>query len=137
MKNIFKELKDDLWINITKYWYLQKRAEQWILMINSSLTVREWEPMSHSKIWREMFTDATIKKLSDSKKWLIFVLRGSFAKGKKSFIDTSRHTILESSHPSPLSVYKGFFWCKHFSKINNILKSSWKKEISREIILNS
>jgi uracil-DNA glycosylase len=129
LQNIFKELKDDLWIDIPKDWYLQKRAKQWVFMINTSLTVRKWKPMSHSKIWREIFTNATIKKLSDNRKWLIFVLRGSFAQGKKSLIDTSRHTILETSHPSPFSVHKGFFWCKHFSKINNILKNEWKNEI--------
>lgn len=129
LQNIFKELKDDLWIDIPKDWYLQKRAEQWVFMINTSLTVRKWKPMSHSKSWREIFTNATIKKLSDNRKWLIFVLRGSFAQGKKSLIDTSRHMILETSHPSPFSVHKGFFWCKHFSKINNILKNEWKNEI--------
>ncbi len=132
LKNIFKELKSDTWIDIDKNqdWYLQKRAEQWIFMINSSLTVRKWEPMSHAKIWRENFTNATIKKLSDHKKWLIFVLWGAFAQAKKSHIDTSRHTIIESTHPSPLSAHRGFLSSKPFSKINKILKSQWEKEIN-------
>ncbi len=132
LKNIFKELNSDIWININKNqdWYLQKRAEQWVFMINSSLTVRKWEPMSHAKIWREKFTDATIKTLSDQKKWLIFVLWGAFAQAKKSHIDTSRHTILESAHPSPLSAHRGFFWSKPFSKINKIIKSQWENEIN-------
>ena len=132
LKNILKELNSDIWINIDKNqdWYLQKRAEQWVFMINASLTVREWEPMSHAKIWRENFTDATIKTLSDQKKWLIFVLWGAFAQAKKSSIDTSRHVILESHHPSPLSAHRGFFWSKPFSKINKIIKSQWENEIN-------
>jgi len=132
LRNIFKELNSDLWINIDKDqdWYLQKWAEQWIFMINASLTVRAWEPMSHAKIGREKFTDATIKTLSDKKKWLIFVLWGGYAQAKKSLIDTSRHTIIESSHPSPLSAHRWFFGSKPFSKINKILKSQWEKEIN-------
>lgn len=132
LQNIFKELNSDLWININKaqYWYLQKRAEQWVFMINASLTVRKWEPMSHAKIWREEFTNNTIKILSEQKKWLIFVLWGSFAQAKKSIIDISRHKIIKAPHPSPLSAHRGFFWSKPFSKINNILKSQWEKEIN-------
>jgi len=99
-------------------------------MVNASLTVRAGEPMSHAKIWREIFTDATIKILSEQKKWLIFVLWGSFAQAKKSLIDTNRHTILESAHPSPLSAHRWFFGSKPFSKINKILKSQWQKEIN-------
>ena len=133
LQNIFKEINKDLWLEIPKNGYLQSRAEQWVFMINSSLTVRKWEPMSHSKIGREIFTDATIKKLSDQKNWLIFVLRGSSAQQKKSLIDTSRHTILQTTHPSPFSVHKWFFGCKHFSKINEILKNMWEKEINRKI----
>lgn len=135
LKNIFKELNEDLSINIDKNkdWYLKKRAEQWILMINSILTVRKWEPMSHSKIWWDNFTNQTIKELSDKKKWLIFVLWGNSAKEKKSIIDTSRHYVLESTHPSPFSANRWFFWSKPFSKINNILKSQWEKEINWQI----
>ena len=132
LKNIFKELYSDTWIKINKTedWFLQKRAEQWVLMINVSLTVRKREPMSHAKIWREDFTNATIKTLSEQKKWLIFVLWGALAQAKKSYIDTSRHTILKSTHPSPLSAHRGFLGSKPFSKINNILKSQWEKEIN-------
>lgn len=132
LQNIFKELYSDLWIKINKTddWYLKKRAEQWVFMLNTSLTVRKWEPMSHAKIWRENFTNATIKTLSDQKNWLIFVLWGAFAQAKKSFIDTSRHSILESTHPSPFSAHRGFLWSKPFSKINKILKSQWEKEIN-------
>lgn len=133
LQNIFKELEDDLWIKRPNTWYLQTRAEQWVFMINASLTVRKWEPMSHSKIGREIFTDSTIKQLSDKKNWLIFVLRWSFAWSKKTLIDTNRHHVLEAPHPSPLSSHRGFFWCKHFSKINQILREKWEKEIIREV----
>lgn len=133
LKNIFKELKSDLNIESPQDWYLQKRAEQWIFMINASLTVRKWEPMSHAKIWREEFTNTTIKILSEQKDWLIFVLRGAFAQAKKSLIDTNRHKILEAPHPSPFSANRGFFWSKPFSKINKILKHQWKKEINWEL----
>jgi uracil-DNA glycosylase len=102
-------------------------------MINTSLTVREWEPMSHSKIWREIFTDNTIKKLSKQKKWLIFILWGAFAQAKKQHIDITRHFILESTHPSPFSAHRGFFWSNPFSKINQILRSNWQTEINRKL----
>ena len=133
LQNIFKELETDIWIKVPTNWYLQKRAEQWVFMLNASLTVRRGEPMSHSQIWREKFTDATIKTLSDKRNGLIFVLRWSFAWSKKTLIDTNRHHILEAPHPSPLSSHRGFFWCKHFSKINEILKNNWEKEIDWQI----
>jgi uracil-DNA glycosylase len=85
--------------------------------------------MSHAKIGWEKFTDATIQHLSDKKEWLIFVLRWAFAWSKKTLIDKNRHCILEAAHPSPLSAYRWFFWCKHFSKINEILRKEWKEEI--------
>lgn len=133
LKNIFKELYDDLWIQPCKNWCLQKRADQWVFMLNASLTVRRWEPMSHSEIGWEKFTDATIKCLSDKKDWLIFVLWWSFAQSKKTLVDKSRHHILEAAHPSPLSAYKWFFWCKHFSKINEILRQEWKEKINWDL----
>ncbi|MCK9466900.1 MAG: uracil-DNA glycosylase [Candidatus Absconditabacterales bacterium] len=133
LQNIFKELKNDLSIEIPKNGYLQNRAEQGVFMINSSLTVRKGEPMSHDKIGREIFTDETIKKLSDKKEGLIFLLRGAFAQKKKTLIDTKRHHVLKASHPSPFSVHKGFFGCKHFSKTNEILKKNGKNEIDRKI----
>lgn len=133
LQNIFKEMESDLWIKPPKSWCLQKRADQWVFMLNSSLTVRQSEPMSHSKIGWEKFTDATIKCLSDKKEWLIFVLWWGFAWTKKTLIDKSRHHILETAHPSPLSVYRWFFWCKHFSKINEILRKEWKEEIDWDL----
>ncbi|HRU50213.1 MAG TPA: uracil-DNA glycosylase [Candidatus Absconditabacterales bacterium] len=133
LQNIFKELETDIGIKIPTNGYLQKRAEQGVFMLNASLTVRRGEPMSHSQIGREKFTDATIKTLSDKRNGLIFVLRGSFAGSKKTLIDTNRHYVLEAPHPSPLSSHRGFFGCKHFSKINEILKSNGKKEIDWQI----
>lgn len=134
LKNIFKELESDLWITKTnKNGYLQKRAEQWVFMLNASLTVREHEPMSHAKIGREIFTDEVIKKLSQKKEWIIFLLRGAFAQWKKNIIDTNRHYILETTHPSPFSAHRWFLGSKPFSKTNNILKKLNKSPINRNL----
>lgn len=129
LKNIFKEIKSDLWIEIPKTWNLSERAKQWVFLLNASLTVRKDEPNSHKDIWRQIFTDAVIKNLSDKKEWLIFVLRGSYAQSKEILIDGSRHTILKAAHPSPFSAYRWFWGCKHFSKINETLKNRWDVEI--------
>lgn len=133
LKNIFKELQDDLGITPPVSWNLTKRAEQWAFLLNASLTVKKDEPNSHKDIWRHIFTDAVIKAISDKKNWVIFLLRWAFAQKKRELIDTSRHIILECPHPSPFSVHKGFFGCKHFSKVNEILKSRWEKEINRDL----
>jgi uracil-DNA glycosylase len=98
-------------------------------MLNASLSVEANAPMSHSKIGWEQFTDAVIKKVSDEKNGIVFILWGQFAQAKEKLIDSSRHTILKAAHPSPLSAYKGFFGCKHFSKTNAILQAQGKKEI--------
>lgn len=133
LKNIFKELQDDLWITPPMSWNLTKRAQQWVLLLNASLTVRKDMPNSHKDIWRHLFTDAVIKTLSDKKDWIIFLLRWSFAQQKASLVDSSRHTLLMCPHPSPFSAHSGFFWCKHFSKVNEILKDSGEKEINRDL----
>ena len=132
LKNIFKELNTDLWIKISNSWNLEKWAKQWVFLLNSILTVEKWKPASHSKIGWENFTNSVIKKISDEKDWVIFLLWGNFAKSKKVLIDEKKHFILESAHPSPFSVKK-FYWWKHFSKTNKILKENWKKEINWEI----
>ena len=129
LKNIYKELKLDLWIEPVESWNLEKWAKQWVFLLNAILTVEKWKPASHSKIGWGDFTDAVIKKISDEKKWVIFLLWGNFAKWKKSLINKSKHFALESAHPSPFSV-KNFSWCRHFSKVNEILKKEWKKEIN-------
>ncbi len=133
LKNIFKELQDDVWITPPVSWNLTKRAEQWVFLLNASLTVRKDQPNSHKDIGRHDFTDAVIKAISDKKEWMIFLLRWAFAQKKKELIDTSRHIVLEAPHPSPFSVHKWFFGCKHFSKVNEILKSKWQQEINRDL----
>jgi uracil-DNA glycosylase len=129
LKNIFKELYSDLWITPMWWWNLSKRAEQWVFLLNASLTVKKDTPNSHKDIWRHIFTDEVIKSISDKKDWVIFVLWWAFAQKKKELIDTSRHVVLEAPHPSPFSVYKWFYWSKPFSQINEILKSRWDNEI--------
>src|SRR5688572_12868300 len=121
--NIFKELKDDIGINIPAHGDLTKWAEQGVFLLNASLTVRAGEPMSHAKIGWSLFTDAVIKKISDQKKHVVFMLWGKFAQEKRVLIDESKHLILRSVHPSPLSAHAGFFGCKHFSKANQYLVS--------------
>lgn len=122
--NIFKELQDDLGLPIPDHGNLTKWAEQGVFLLNASLTVRSGEPMSHARIGWAVFTDAVIKKISDVKTHTVFMLWGKFAREKKNLIDTSKHCILESAHPSPLSAHAGFFGCRHFSKANQYLVSS-------------
>ena len=119
--NIFKEIQSDLGIVPSADGNLEKWAEQGVLLLNASLTVRKNEPGSHSKIgWLE-FTDAVIRKLSDEKKGIVFLLWGKFAQDKQVLIDEIKHYVLKAAHPSPFSADKGFFGCKHFSKTNEIL----------------
>lgn len=122
--NIFKELQDDIGITIPDHGNLTKWAEQGVFLLNASLTVRAGEPMSHSKIGWATFTDAVIKTISSKKKNVVFLLWGKFAQEKRVLIDESKHCILRSAHPSPLSAYGGFFGCKHFSKTNEYLVSN-------------
>ncbi|MBO9636302.1 MAG: uracil-DNA glycosylase [Chitinophagaceae bacterium] len=120
--NIFKELKSDLGLPIPNHGTLTKWAEQGVLMLNASLTVRAGEPMSHSKIGWAQFTNAVIKKISDEKENVVFLLWGKFAQEKQELIDATRHhLILKAAHPSPYSADSGFFGCKHFSKTNQFL----------------
>lgn len=133
LKNIFKELHNDLWILPPNNWDLSKRAEQWVFLLNASLTVRKDEPNSHKNIGWHTFTDVVIKTISDKKNGVIFLLRWAFAQKKKELIDTTRHIVLECPHPSPFSVYKWFFWSKHFSQVNKILKSRGLKEINWDL----
>ena len=121
--NIFKELQNDIGITIPDHGNLTKWAEQGVFLLNASLTVRAGEPMSHSKIGWSTFTDAVIKTISSKKKNIVFLLWGKFAQEKRVLIDESKHCILRSVHPSPLSAYGGFFGCKHFSKTNEYLVS--------------
>ncbi len=133
LKNIFKELQDDLWITPPVNWNLTKWAEQWVFLLNAILTVRKDEPASHKDIWWQTFTDVVIKKLSDKKDGLIFLLRWSFAQSKEALIDTTKHIVLKAPHSSPFSVHKWFFWCKHFSWVNEILKTRWEYPINWDL----
>ena len=98
-------------------------------MLNSVLTVEEAKPGSHAKTGWQKFTDSVIKKISDEKEGVIFLLWGNYAKQKMSLIDSTKHIILTAAHPSPLSAYNGFFGCGHFKHVNKILKSKGSKEI--------
>ena len=128
LKNILKELADDL-NKDTKHVNLVDWANQGVLLLNSILTVRESFPGSHKNKGWEIFTDFLIESLVIKRKNLIFIIWGAQAKKKITSIDLSNHYILESPHPSPLSSYRGFFGCKHFSKANKILRNLNKKEI--------
>jgi len=133
LKNIFKELQDDVWIVPPQSGNLTKRAEQWVFLLNASLTVRKDEPNSHKDVWWQTFTDAVIKILSDKKEGMIFLLRWAYAQTKESLIDTTRHIVLRCPHPSPFSVHKWFFGCKHFSQVNEILISRGDQPINRNL----
>ncbi len=119
--NIFKELHDDVGIPIPNHGHLEKWAQQGVLLLNASLTVRAGEPMSHAKIGWHHLTDAAISKISEGRKHVVFMLWGRFAQEKAALIDGSKHLILKSAHPSPLSAKNGFFGNHHFSKANQYL----------------
>jgi len=119
--NIYKELHTDTGVPIPKTGDLTKWATQGVFLLNASLTVRAGEPMSHSRIGWATFTDAVIKKVSDDKKHVVFILWGKFAQQKKSLIDASKNCIIESAHPSPLSAHNGFFGSRPFTKTNAYL----------------
>ncbi len=121
LKNIFKELQEDCSVIPPSSGNLTRRAEQWVLLLNSTLTVRKDTPNSHKDIGWQEFTDAAISALSNKRDHLVFILRGAYAQSKLSLIDTSRHLVLQSPHPSPFSCYKWFFWSHPFSKTNDYL----------------
>jgi len=119
--NIYKEINKDIGLPIPNHGNLTKWAQQGVLMLNASLTVRAGEPMSHSKIGWADFTDAVIRKVSDQKKGVVFLLWGKFAQAKQELIDETKHQVLKAAHPSPYSADAGFFGCRHFSKTNEYL----------------
>jgi uracil-DNA glycosylase len=121
--NIFKELHDDIGITIPNHGNLTHWAQQGVFLLNASLTVRAGEPMSHAKIGWASFTDTVIKKISEQKEHVVFLLWGKFAQDKKILIDETKHLVLKAAHPSPLSAHNGFMGCKHFSKTNAWLMS--------------
>ena len=120
--NIFKEIHDDLGMPIPVSGHLGSWARQGVLLLNATLTVRAGQAGSHQgKGWEE-FTDAVIRRISEKKEDVIFLLWGRYAQSKELLIDATRHSILKAAHPSPFSAYSGFFGCKHFSKTNKILE---------------
>lgn len=122
LRNMFKELKEDLGCAIPQDGTLTKWADQGVLMLNTVLTVRKGQAHSHRGQGWEQFTDEVIRKLSDREKPVIFVLWGRPAQKKKQFIDLDRHAIIESAHPSPLSASRGFFGGRPYSKVNELLE---------------
>jgi len=135
LRNIFKELHDDIGVIAPSHGHLINWAHQGVFLINAVLTVEEGIPNSHANRGWEQFTDAVIKKISDHKEHVVFLLWGNYARKKKSLIDETKHTVLEAAHPSPLSAYNGFFGCKHFSKANEALIGYGKKPIDWQIPL--
>lgn len=129
LKNIFTELKDDVGVERTSK-ELDDWAKQGVLLLNATLTVRAHSPNSHKDLGWETFTNFIIKEISDKKENVVFVLWGAFAQKKAELIDPAKHFIIKSAHPSPFSVYRGFYGSKPFSKINEYLASKGKKLIS-------
>lgn len=121
LQNIFKEIHDDLGTPIPATGNLTRWAEQGVLMLNATLTVRAHQAGSHQRKGWEEFTDAAIRALAEKRKHLVFILWGSYAQKKGAFIDRNKHLVLTSVHPSPLSAYNGFFGNRHFSRANEYL----------------
>jgi uracil-DNA glycosylase len=120
LRNIFKELKDDLGIDRTRT-HLQDWAHQGIFLLNTTLTVEQDKPLSHKALGWDWFTDYVIQRLALKTTPIVFVLWGKHAQSKKQYIGSNRHHIIESAHPSPLGAYRGFFGSKPFSQINQFL----------------
>lgn len=121
LANIYKELKTDLGVDNGTKTDLTAWAKQGVLLLNTTLTVRRGQANSHKNCGWTEFTDKVIKLLNKREKPIVFILWGQNARSKKAFIDTEKHFVLESAHPSPLSAFNGFFGCKHFSKTNDFL----------------
>lgn len=129
LMNIFKEIHQDLGKPIPATGNLERWAKQGVLLLNATLTVRASTPGSHQNKGWETFTDAVIKKVSDEKENVVFLLWGAYAQKKGEVIDRNKHLVLMSAHPSPFSADRGFFGCRHFSKANAYLKSKGLEEI--------
>jgi uracil-DNA glycosylase len=130
LQNIYKELQDDLGISPASSGNLERWAEQGVLLLNATLTVLAHQAGSHQNKGWETFTDAVIHKIAEEKEHVVFILWGSYAQRKGEFIDTTKHLVLKSAHPSPLSVYRGFWSSRPFSKTNNYLISTGQTPIN-------
>ncbi len=131
--NIYKELSDDLGCYVPNNGYLTKWAEQGVLMLNSVLTVRAHEANSHKGIGWEKFTDATIEAVNKQDRPIVYLLWGKPAQDKAAKVNNPKHLLLKAPHPSPLSAYRGFFGCKHFSKANEFLVANGLEPIDWQI----
>lgn len=129
LKNIFKEIATDLYLEIPQSGNLKRWAKQGVLLLNATLTVRAHEAGSHQKKGWETFTDAVIEQISKEKESVVFLLWGKFAESKSKLIDVKKHTILTAPHPSPLGAWRGWFGSKHFSKTNELLQKEKKSTI--------
>lgn len=129
LQNIYKEMRKDLNLEPPKTGDLTSWAKQGVLLLNSVLTVEQGKPGSHAKKGWETFTDAVIKLISDNKEGVVFILWGAYAQKRGELIDRSKHLVIESAHPSPFSVERGFYGSKPFSKANAYLKEHGEKEI--------
>ena len=121
LRNIFRELNDDLGVQAPSHGCLTHWAEQGVLLLNTTLTVEQGNAGSHQGKGWEPFTDCVVRTLNEQRSGLVFLLWGSHAQKKGAMIDTGKHLVLKAPHPSPLSSYRGFFGCKHFSKTNQYL----------------
>ena len=129
LQNIFKEIQNDLGQSIPVSGNLERWAGQGVLLLNATLTVRANTAGSHQNKGWEEFTDEVIRKVSEEKENIVFILWGAYAQKKGMIIDTQKHMVLKAAHPSPFSAHSGFFGCKHFSKTNEYLRKLGKKEI--------
>ena len=133
LQNIFKEIQSDLGITEPNCGDLTKWANEGVLLLNTTLSVREHQANSHSKCGWAWFTDSVIKLISDRTENTVFILWGGNARSKAPLIDSGKHLILQCAHPSPLSAYNGFFGCKHFSKTNEYLISRGKSPVDWDL----
>ncbi len=133
LKNIYKEINDDLGLEIPKTGNLEPWVKQGVFLLNATLTVRHKSANSHKDSGWGTFTQAVIKKLSDEREGLVFMLWGRFAQSKAAFIDRAKHHVLESAHPSPFSAHNGFFGNKHFSTANRLLEEQGLEPIDWSI----
>ena len=133
LKNIYKELEDDLGYKPVNSGDLTKWTKEGVLLLNATLTVVKDTPNSHAKLGWDKFTDYVIKVLNEKEEPVVFILWGNFARSKKEFITNKRHLVIESAHPSPFSARNGFFGSKPFSKTNEFLKKNNIKEIDWDL----
>lgn len=131
--NIYQELHSDLGLEIPQTGYLKSWTQQGIMLLNTTLTVRAHQPMSHAKIGWEIFTDRVISLINEKEEPTVFILWGGHARSKKKWITNTRHLIIESAHPSPLSAYRGFFGSKPFSRTNAFLEQNGRSAPTWEV----